>query len=130
MGCFRKLLAVYAVVTALLFSNTASADVLTDLLNTLGITQLLSEVSGTVGTIGASVLDPVGTGDNDFLGADALNPENDLGVTLASGELLGFGNKTGSGTAIPLDALGLSQLIGALGLNYESGSYRDCLSTP
>lgn len=121
MGCFRKLLAVYTVVTALLFSNTASADVLTDLLNTLGITQLLSEVSGTVGTIGASVLDPVGTGDNDFLGADALNPENDLGVTLASSELLGFGNKTGSGTAIPLDALGLSQLTGALGLNYDSG---------
>lgn len=121
MGCFRKLLAVYAVVTALLFSSASSADAITDLLNTLGITQLLSEVAGTVGTIGASVLDPVGTGDNDFLGVDALNPENDLGVTLASGELLGFGNKTGSGTAIPLDALGLSQLIGALGLNYESG---------
>jgi|TARA_R110000823_G_scaffold291858_1_gene410496 outer membrane protein OmpA-like peptidoglycan-associated protein len=106
---------------ALLFSTVATADALTDLLNTLGLTQLLSEVGTTVGTVGASVLDPVGTGDNDFLGADALNPENDLGLTLASGELLGFGNKTGSGTAIPIDALGLSQLIGALGLNYESG---------
>ncbi|MBW2939310.1 OmpA family protein [Zhongshania aquimaris] len=121
MACLRKLLSIFTVTMALLFSTVATADALTDLLNTLGLTQLLSEVGTTVGTVGASVLDPVGTGDNDFLGADALNPENDLGLTLASGELLGFGNKTGSGTAIPLDALGLSQLIGALGLNYESG---------
>lgn len=121
MGCFRRLLSIFTVTVALLFSTAATADAITDLLNTLGLTQLLSEVGATVGTVGASVLDPVGTGDNDFLGADALNPENDLGLTLASGELLGFGNKTGSGTAIPLDALGLSQLIGALGLNYESG---------
>ncbi|MDF1691544.1 MAG: OmpA family protein [Zhongshania sp.] len=121
MRSFRRLLSVFTVTMVLLFSIGASAGAVTNLLDTLGVTRLLTGVGTTVGTIGASVLDPTGTGDNDFLGVDALNPENDLGVTLLSGELLGFGNKTGSGTALPLDALGLSQLIAALGLNYESG---------
>jgi outer membrane protein OmpA-like peptidoglycan-associated protein len=105
----------------LMFSIEASAGAVANLLDTLGVTRLLTAVGETVGTIGVSVLNPVGTGDNDFLGVDALNSENDLGVTLLSGELLGFGNKTGSDTAIPLDALGLGRLVGALGLNYDSG---------
>ncbi|CAA0089901.1 Outer membrane porin F [Zhongshania aliphaticivorans] len=118
----RRLMSVSFFVSFLMTSSIASADALTDLLNTLGLPQLLSEVGSTVGTVGASVLDPVGTGDNDFLGVDVLNPEDDLGATVGgSGELTGFGNKTDSETAIPLDALGLSELLNTLGLTYEAG---------
>jgi len=97
-----------------------AADPITDFLESIGVGQL-QNVTQPVGDISASVLDPNGTGDNDFVGADLLNSENDLGVTLASGELLGFGNNTGTATAIPLDALGLSQLLDALGLTYDTG---------
>ncbi|MFT4919721.1 MAG: OOP family OmpA-OmpF porin [Zhongshania aliphaticivorans] len=121
MKSIRRLLSVPLIISMMMSAPIASADGLTDLLNSLGLQQLFSEVGSTVGTIGASVLDPVGTGDNDFLGADVLNPENDLGVTLGSGETAGFGNKTGGEAMLPLDALGLSQLLNALGLTYEAG---------
>lgn len=105
---------------SLILAQSVAADPLSDLLAALGIESLLRDVP-VVGTVGASVLDPNGTGDNDLLGADVLNPENGLGLTLFAGELLGFDNKTGSGTAIPLDFLGLGNLLGALGLTYEAG---------
>ena len=121
MKSIRRLLSVSFLSVMVLFASFSSADAVTDLLNTLSLQKLFSEVGSTVGTVGASVLDPVGTGDNDFLGADVLNPENDLGLTLMSGELAGFANKTGSGTTVPLDALGLSELLNTLGLTYEAG---------
>jgi OOP family OmpA-OmpF porin len=96
------------------------ADPITDLLQSIGAGQL-KNVTQPVGDISASVLDPNGTGDNDFVGADLLNSENDLGITFVGSELLGFGSNTGTGTAIPLDALGLSQLLDALGLTYDTG---------
>lgn len=119
MTLFRKLVSGFLL--SCFLSQSVLADPLTDLLDALGLGQLVGQVP-VIGTIGASVLDPNGTGDNDFLGADVLNPENDLGVTLLSGELLGFGNHTGSGTAVPLDFLGLSDLLTALGLTYSEGS--------
>ncbi|AKH69923.1 OmpA family [Spongiibacter sp. IMCC21906] len=118
MALFSRL--VSSLFLSLVLAQSATADPISDLLEALGIQSLLRDAP-IVGTIGASVLDPNGTGDNDFLGADALNPENDLGLTLLSGELLGFGNKTGSDTALPLDFLGLGDLLGALGLTYEAG---------
>ncbi|MEX1670734.1 OmpA family protein [Zhongshania guokunii] len=121
MKFFYRRLSVFLCAIMLMGSPYASADALTELLNSLGLKQLFSEVGSTVGTVGASVLDPIGTGDNDFLGADILNPENDLGLTVMSGELAGFGNKTGTGTDVPLDAVGLSQLLSSLGLTYETG---------
>ncbi|AMO68620.1 OmpA/MotB domain-containing protein [gamma proteobacterium BDW918] len=121
MKSIRRLLSVPLIISMMMFAPIASADGLTDLLNSLGLQQLFSEVGSTVGTIGASVLDPVGTGDNDFLGADVLNPENDLGVTMGSEEMAGSGNKTGGEAMLPLDALGLSQLLNTLGLTYEAG---------
>lgn len=106
----------------LLTANVAKADAMTDFLNSLGLSGLFSEFGKSVGTVGGSVLDPVGTGDNDFLGLDVLNPENDFGLTANSEEVTGFGNKTGSGTAIPLDELGGSEAANEYGLSYESGS--------
>jgi outer membrane protein OmpA-like peptidoglycan-associated protein len=120
MIIYRRLLAV-SMLSVVFGPSLATADVLTDTLNSLGLQGIFSEVGSTVGTVGASVLDPAGTGDNDFLGADVLNPENDLGVTLMNDEMTGFENKTGSDTAMPLDPLGLSQLLNVLGLTYEQG---------
>lgn len=119
MTLFRKLVSGFLL--SCFISQTVVAGPLTDLLDAFGLGQLVGQVP-VVGTIGASVLDPNGTGDNDLLGADVLNPENDLGLTLLAGELLGFGNHTGSGTAVPLDFLGLSDLLTALGLTYSEGS--------
>jgi len=102
--------------------SAARADALTDFLNSLSVSQLFSEFGKSVGTVGGSVLDPVGTGDNDFLGVDVLNPENDFGLTANSGEVTGTGNKTGSGTMFPLDEAGLSEQADEQGLSYESGS--------
>lgn len=122
MKSIRRLLSVSLIISAVMSASFASADALTDLLNSLGLPQLFSEVGSTVGTIGASVLDPVGTGDNDFLGVDLLNVEDDIGATLGgSGELTGTGNKTDSETMMPLDFLGLSELLSALGLTYDAG---------
>ena len=127
MSAFRRylivlLVSVFLLGPILLSANVAKADAMTDFLNSLGISALFSEFGKTVGTVGGSVLDPVGTGDNDFLGIDVLNPENDFGLTANSAELTGTGNKTGSDTAIPLDALGVSDAAAEHGLNYESGS--------
>ncbi|WP_320837474.1 OmpA family protein [Zhongshania sp.] len=122
MKSIRRLLSVSLIISAGMSASFASADALTDLLNSLGLPQLFSEVGSTVGTIGASVLDPIGTGDNDFLGVDLLNSEDDVGATLGgSGELTGTGNNTDSETLLPLDALGLSALLDALGLTYDAG---------
>jgi OOP family OmpA-OmpF porin len=118
MALFSRLVSGFFL--SLILAHSAAADPISDLLTALGLKSLLSNVP-VVGTIGASVLDPNGTGDNDLLGADVLNPENDLGLTLIAGELLGFGNKTGSETALPLDFLGLSGLLNTLGLTYEAG---------
>ena len=127
MRSFRRYL-IAVLVSALLLgpmlltANVAKADAMTDFLNSLGISALFSEFGKSVGTVGGSVLDPVGTGDNDFLGLDVLNPENDLGLTANSGEVTGFGNKTGSDTAVPLDDAGGSEVANESGLSYESGS--------
>jgi OOP family OmpA-OmpF porin len=116
------LLSVLLLGSMLLSANTAKADAVTDFLNSLGIPALFSQIATSVGTVGGSVLDPVGTGDNDFLGVDVLNPENDLGLTANSGEVTGSGNKTGSEPAVPLDDAGGSEAANEYGLSYESGS--------
>ena len=58
----------------LLTANVAKADAMTDFLNSLGLSRLFSEFGKSVGTVGGSVLDPVGTGDNDFLGLMCSTP--------------------------------------------------------
>ncbi|WP_373083618.1 OmpA family protein [Zhongshania sp.] len=127
MKAFRRnlvavLMSALLLAPLLLTVNVAKADAMTDFLNSLGLPALFSEFGKTVGTVGGSVLDPVGTGDNDFLGVDVLNPENDLGLTANSEEVTGSGNKTGSGTRVPLDDAGGSEAANENGLTYESGS--------
>lgn len=94
---------------------TLSADPLTDALNAAGINAVLQ---GSGISIDVDALNPQGTNDNDTLGADLFTPENGLGVTLGGTEILGFGSTTGS--AIPLDFLGLQQLTQMLGLTPDS----------
>lgn len=101
-----------------LVSQLAIADPVSDLLSQTGLNSLING-SASGGGVEVDVLNPTGTGDNDVLGLDLFTPENGLGLTLGSTELLGFGNPDG-GTAIPLDFLGLDQLTTMLGLAPDS----------
>ena len=103
--------------TLVLVTQLGFADPVSDLLSQTGLNSLIN--GSITGGVEADVLNPTGTGDNDLLGADVFTPENGLGVSLFGGELLGFGNTTGS-TAIPLDFLGLEQLTDMLGLAPDS----------
>lgn len=101
-----------------LATHSGLADPVTDLLSQTGLNALIN--GSITGGLEVDVLNPTGTSDNDLLGADAFTPENGLGVSLSGTEILGFGNTTGSGTAIPLDFLGLEQLTTMLGLAPDS----------
>lgn len=111
---YRRLV---SAVTLSLLTQLSFADPISDLLSQTGLNSLIN--GSITGGLEVDVLNPTGTGDNDLLGADAFTPENGLGVSLFGGELLGFGNTTGS-TAIPLDFLGLEQLTDMLGLAPDS----------
>lgn len=91
----------------------SAAGLVTNLLNSLGLGELLlGSGGGSLAEIDA--LNPTHTGLNDLVGIDLQDPLGTLGVTALAGQLLGV--ETFGDALLPLDILGLGQLLEAIGL--------------
>lgn len=91
--------------------TVSAADLVTNLLNSLGLGQLLVG-GGSLAEVDA--LNPTTTGLNDVVGIDLQDPLGALGVTALAEQLLGV--ETFGDALLPLDILGLGPLLQAIGL--------------
>ncbi|MGJ8686525.1 MAG: OmpA family protein [Spongiibacteraceae bacterium] len=101
------------VLAATLNSAPAAADPLSDLLTSI--------LSGTGSILDATALQSGGTNSDDTIGLDVIDSDSNVGLGLFSGELLGIGNSESNGATLPLDFLGVSQLLDVLSLSNEAG---------